>query len=163
MTNLDTILALNNAHAVETGPLERGELDRMLKRAFHFAIERDGNDGLLISFDQDADYASPNFLWFKARYPRFVYVDRIIVAAHARGRGLARVFYQELFDRALAAGHERVVCEVNLDPPNPGSLAFHDALGFVSVGEAVLENGKTVRYLEKSIKTPVHSLDACVI
>ncbi len=149
MTNLDTILALNNAHAVETGPLERDELGHMLTSAFHFAIEGDGNNGLLISFDQDADYTSPNFLWFKARYPRFIYVDRIIVAAHARGRGLARVFYQDLFDRALAAGHERVVCEVNLDPPNPGSLAFHDALGFVTMGEAVLGNGKTVRYLER--------------
>ena len=151
MINLDNTLALNNAHAVETGPLERGELGRMLKGAFHFAIEGDGNDGLLISFDQDADYASPNFLWFKARYPRFVYVDRIIVAVHARGRGLARVFYQELFDRALSVGHERVVCEVNLNPPNPGSLAFHNALGFVNVGEAVLENGKTVRYLERAL------------
>ena len=151
MINLDNTLALNNAHAVETGPLERGELGRMLKGAFHFAIEGDGNDGLLISFDQDADYASPNFLWFKARYPRFVYVDRIIVAVHARGRGLARVFYQELFDRALSVGHERVVCEVNLDPPNPGSLAFHDALGFVTMGEAVLGNGKTVRYLERAL------------
>ena len=151
MTNLDTILALNNAHAVETGPLERGELGGMLKRAFHFAIEGDGNDGLLISFDQDSDYASPNFLWFKARYPRFVYVDRIIIAVHARGRGLARIFYQNLFDCAQVAGHERVVCEVNLYPPNPGSLAFHNALGFVSVGEAVLGNGKTVRYLERAL------------
>ena len=151
MTNLDNILALNNAHAIETGPLERGELGHMLKCAFHFAIEGDGNDGLLISFDQDADYASPNFLWFKARYPRFVYVDRIIVAAHARGRGLARIFYQDLFDRAQTAKHERIVCEVNLDPPNPGSLAFHDALGFVSEGEAVLGNGKTVRYLERAL------------
>ena len=149
MTNLDNLLALNNAHAVETGQLESGELDHMLKCAFHFVIEGDGNDGLLISFDQDADYNSPNFLWFKARHPRFVYVDRIIVAVHARGRGLARIFYQDLFDRAQVAGHERVVCEVNLDPPNPGSLAFHAALGFVTVGEAVLENGKTVRYLER--------------
>ena len=41
MTNLDTILALNNAHAVETGPLERDELGHMLKGAFHFAIEGD--------------------------------------------------------------------------------------------------------------------------
>ena len=151
MTNLDNLLALNNAHAVETGQLESGELDHMLKCAFHFVIEGDGNDGLLISFDQDSDYASPNFLWFKARYPCFIYVDRIIVAVHARGRGLARIFYQDLFDRSLAAGHERVVSEVNLDPPNPGSLAFHAALGFVSVGEAALENGKTVRYLERAL------------
>jgi hypothetical protein len=38
-----------------------------------------------LAFDQHARYDSPNFLWFGARYPRFVYVDRIVVAASARG------------------------------------------------------------------------------
>jgi uncharacterized protein len=123
----------------------------MLSTAFHSASVGVGKDGLLIAFDQDAAYQSPNFLWFKARYDTFVYVDRIIVAAHARGRGLARTFYEDLFDRARKAGHQRIVCEVNLDPPNPGSLNFHAALGFVGVGEAVLENGKTVQYMERAL------------
>ncbi len=148
MSGLDAILALNAAHEVETSPLDHAGLVEMLDTAFHSATEAAGRDGFLIAFDQDAPYTSPNFLWFKARYDRFVYVDRIIVAEHARGRGLARTFYEGLFDRARAAGHERVVCEVNLDPPNPGSVAFHAALGFVEVGQAVLENGKRVSYME---------------
>jgi uncharacterized protein len=151
MTEFDHLLNLNNAHATETGPLTGEELAQMLATAFHSASVGAGKDGLLIAFDQDAAYQSPNFLWFKARTETFVYVDRIIVAAHARGRGLARTFYEDLFDRARKAGHERVVCEVNLDPPNPGSLSFHAALGFVGVGEAVLENGKTVRYMERAL------------
>jgi predicted GNAT superfamily acetyltransferase len=52
-----------------------------------------------------------------------------------------------LFGAARAAGHERIVCEVNSDPPNPASEAFHKALGFAPVGEALLGNGKTVTYL----------------
>jgi predicted GNAT superfamily acetyltransferase len=146
VTGLEAILALNAAHEVETSPLDHAALVEMLGTAFHSATEAAGRDGFLIAFDQDAPYESPNFLWFKARYGRFVYVDRIIVAAHARGRGLARTFYQGLFDRARAAGHERVVCEVNLDPPNPGSVAFHAALGFEEVGQGNLGNGKTVSY-----------------
>jgi uncharacterized protein len=148
MSGVDHLLALNNAHKVETGFLTREELTDMLGNAFHSATEGAGKDGLLIAFDQDGAYDSPNFLWFKARFDRFVYVDRIIVAPHARGRGLARVFYQGLFEAARTAGHVRVVCEINLDPPNPGSVAFHDAMGFVEVGQAVLENGKTVSYRE---------------
>jgi uncharacterized protein len=151
MNEIDHLLNLNNAHAKETGPLTHDELTQMLATAFHSASVGTGKDGLLIAFDQDAAYQSPNFLWFKARYETFVYVDRIIVAAHARGRGLARTFYEDLFDRARKAGHERIVCEVNLYPPNPGSLSFHAALGFVGVGEAVLENGKTVRYMERAL------------
>lgn len=151
MTEIDHLLSLNNAHAVETGPLTRDELSHMLATAYHSASMGTGKDGLIITFDQNAPYESPNFIWFKARHDSFVYVDRIIVAEHARGRGLARTFYQALFEKAARDGHERVVCEVNLDPPNPGSLNFHAALGFAAVGEAVLENGKTVRYMERGL------------
>jgi predicted GNAT superfamily acetyltransferase len=149
MAVLNNLLALNNAHQTETGFLEIEELTSMMAKAFYCEYSGEGGDALLITFDQDANYASPNFLWFKSRYDRFVYVDRIIVALHARGQGLARQYYETLFARAAAAGHSRVTCEVNLDPPNPGSLAFHAALGFVPCGETLLGNGKTVRYLER--------------
>ncbi len=152
MKSIDNLLTLNNAHAVETGPLTSDELTEMLDTAFHSAVEGAGHDGLLIAFDQNAPYDSPNFLWFKQRYDAFVYVDRIIVADHARGRGLARRFYEDLFEAALTKGHTRIVCEVNLDPPNPGSLSFHAALGFEAVGAAVLANGKTVRYMEHKLR-----------
>ena len=146
MSDHDAMLALNNAHKVETGFLTPDELTSMLNTAFCWAEKGGGRDGLLISFDQDAPYESPNFLWFKARYDRFVYVDRVIVAPHARGQGLARAFYLDLIEKARGAGHARIVCEINLDPPNPGSVAFHDAMGFVEMGQALLENGKTVSY-----------------
>ena len=100
--------------------------------------------------DQAADYDSVNYLWFRERYPAFVYVDRVVVADSARGRGLARALYDDLFVAAKAAGHERIVCEVNSDPPNPASDRFHAALGFVTVGAAAIHGGKkTVTYLER--------------
>ena len=68
----------------------------------------------------------------------------------ARGRGLARRLYDDLFAAARAAGHARIVCEVNSDPPNPASDAFHAALVFVPVGAAEIHGGKkTVTYLER--------------
>lgn len=108
-------------------------------------------EALLLAFDQAAEYDSPNFLWFRDRYARFVYVDRVVVAPEARGRGHARRLYERLFERAHAAGHARVVCEVNADPPNPASDAFHVALGFVELGAALLANGKTVRYFGRDL------------
>lgn len=141
------LLTLNNDHAVELSWADAARLRRLVAAAF--LAERAGfADALLIAFDQDADYDSPNFLWFRSRYARFVYVDRIVTSPQARGRGLARALYARLINRAVAANHERVVCEVNLDPPNPGSEALHRSLGFISVGAARLANGKTVSYLE---------------
>jgi uncharacterized protein len=146
MDEIDNILALNALHEVETSPLNRAELEHMLATAFHSATTGGGRDGYLISFDQDADYQSVNFQWFKARYARFVYVDRIVVAAHARGQGQARRFYEALFACARDAGHDLVVCEINLKPPNPGSLAFHAKFGFAEVGQAKLTDAKHVSY-----------------
>jgi len=142
-----TLLALNNEHASELSWLEPERLRHLVQQAF--VVRRIGNlDAFLLAFDQGAQYDSPNFLWFRARYPRFVYVDRIVVAASARGRGHARRLYDDLFKQAVEAGHERVVCEVNMQPPNPVSDAFHAALGFAEVGSATIHDGnRTVRYL----------------
>ncbi|MEQ1944162.1 GNAT family N-acetyltransferase [Mesorhizobium sp. VNQ89] len=146
-----SVLALNNEHAEELSWLEPAELAHLVARAFR--APRIGNlEAFLIAFDQNADYDSPNFLWFKARYPRFVYVDRILVAPEARGRGHARSLYDDLFGRAKLAGHAIVVCEINVDPPNPVSEAFHAALGFSHVGDAVIHGGKkAVRYYARLI------------
>ncbi|MFM9853851.1 MAG: GNAT family N-acetyltransferase [Sphingomonadaceae bacterium] len=146
MSGIDNILALSALHEVETSPLTRETLTEMLGNAFHSATAGAGRDGYLIAFDQDGDYDSINFTWFKERYPRFVYIDRVVVAAHARGRGLAREFYDALFAHARDAGHEIVTCEINIDPPNPGSLAFHAALGFVEIAQAQLSPTKRVSY-----------------
>lgn len=140
---------LNNAHAEETSHLAPDAWQRLQDIAFAALAVEDG--AFVIALDQDADYASPNFLWLKARRDRFVYVDRIIVGARHRGRGLARALYASLFDAARAAGHDRVVCEVNRDPPNPHSDAFHHALGFAEIGRGVPEPGKLVRYLERRL------------
>jgi predicted GNAT superfamily acetyltransferase len=145
------LLGLNNEHATELSWLTPERLTHLVRQAF--CARRVGQiDAFLLAFDQDADYDSPNFLWFRARYERFVYVDRIVVAAAARGRGLARLLYRDLFAEAARAGHVRVVCEVNSQPPNPVSDAFHAALGFVEVGRAAIDGGaKTVRYLLRSL------------
>ena len=150
----EAVLVLNNTHAVELSWLEREQLRVLLKQAFY--ARRIGTvDAFLVAFDERADYDSPNYLWFRARYPRFVYVDRVVVAPSARGRGLARALYADLFDCAGHANHDLVVCEVNITPPNLASDALHAALGFSEVGRATIHNGsKMVRYLSRPIVRP---------
>lgn len=145
------VLALNNLHAAELSWLEAGRLSHLLAEAF-VAVRVGSLDAFMIAFDQDARYDSPNFLWFRERYPRFAYVDRIAVAAHARGRSLARGLYENLFEKARSRGYPVVTCEVNLDPPNPASDAFHLALGFQDTGHSALHGGvKTVRYYVRTL------------
>lgn len=145
------LLALNNAHARETSHLEPDAWRALVEAAF-FAGCIDGAAAFLIALGPDAAYDSVNYRWFQPRYARFVYVDRVVVAADQRGRRLARTLYDELFRQALAAGIDTVGCEINVDPPNPVSDAFHERLGFVEVGRATLaDRGKVVRYLVKRL------------
>jgi predicted GNAT superfamily acetyltransferase len=139
------ILALNAAHEAQTSALDAVGLAVLLDAAFCALVVDGGESGLLIALDQDAAYASPNFLWFRDRFARFVYIDRVVVAGSARGAGWGRGLYDTLAERA---GPVMLCCEVNLDPPNPASDAFHASLGFAECGRALLEpGGKTVRYL----------------
>jgi len=145
------LLALNNAHAAQLSWLEPERLAHLVGQAW--LARRIGNlDAFLLALDQDSDCDSPNFRWFCTRYPRFVYVDRIVVASSARGRGCARRLYQDLFEHAARSGHRQVFCEVNRSPPNPDSDAFHAALGFVEIGTANVYGGsRTVRYLSRTL------------
>ena len=133
------LLALNNAHAQELSWLEAERLEYLISEAF--LARRIGRlDAFLLAFDQDARYDSPNFIWFRARYPRFVYVDRIVVAPSARGRGCARRLYSDLFEHAVP--HD-------VTSAKRASDAFH---GVVEVGTAsVYDGSRTVRYLSQTL------------
>ena len=146
------VLALNRAFQTETSPLDSVQLRHFLQQAFHVGLCDKGRDAFLFALEQDAVSSSPNFLWFKARYPRFVYIDRVVVAPSKRGMGLARRLYEELFAAAADGGHVLVTCEVNVRPPNRASDAFHSALHFRAVGRAEIADGeKVVRYLVRSL------------
>ena len=53
--------------------------------------------------------------------------------------GIGAGLYRNLFESLPQAS--RVTCEVNVRPPNPGSMAFHRDLGFTVVGEQDTEDG----------------------
>ena len=151
--DLPALLALNNAHAIELSLVDEEKLRRHLGvAALATAIgPRARPDAFLLAFDHDAPPQGPNHAWFLARHPRFLYVDRVCVDPRARRRGLARALYEHAVAEAIRRGVPVLCCEVNTDPPNPVSDAFHASFGFVEVGRAFLpDRGKSVRYLERS-------------
>ncbi|MEO1200438.1 MAG: GNAT family N-acetyltransferase [Pseudomonadota bacterium] len=139
------VLALNNDSAEETSPLDPASLARLIGVSIYAGGVAPA-DAMLIAFDQTADYDSPNFLWLQERFDRFIYIDRVIVAATARGTGLGKRLYEDLRDWARSSGHARIVCEVNTQPDNPTSHAFHLGFGFQAVGDARHSAEKAVRF-----------------
>jgi uncharacterized protein len=147
----DALLRLNNASARETSFLTPERFDRLIRSA-HVALYMLPAVALLLAFEDTDDYDGGHFLWFRRRSGRFLYVDRVVISKQWRRHGLARMLYEDLFKRAAQLGHSRIVCEVNVEPPNPVSDRFHEALGFAEIGRATFDDGaKTVRYLEARI------------
>ena len=95
--------------------------------------------GFCIVFAPQADYDSVNYLWFMEHHPRSMYLDRVAFDDRFHGRGLGSAMYAEV-DRRIRRGHPDatgLTLEVNIDPPNEPSLAFHRKLGFDEVGRQV--------------------------
>lgn len=137
--DLDSVLALNNAAGPTILPLSAAALRDLYEQACYFRVaEVDGHvAGFLVALNQDADYTSPNFRWFAERYPRFVYIDRIVVARGQRGLGLGRVFYADVTSYAEVRVPV-LTCEVFLEPRDDVSVLFHGTYGFHEVGQQVM-------------------------
>lgn len=140
------LVALNDAAHPAVPITTADEMRALLELAgLALGLERDGSlVGFVIAMHPGAAYASENYRWFEERGTGHVYVDRIVVAESERGRGLGPVLYDAVFAEAHRLGHPEVTCEVNLDPPNPGSLAFHARLGFAQVGTQATKGGSVV-------------------
>jgi predicted GNAT superfamily acetyltransferase len=106
---------------------------------------------MMVAMRRDDDYDSPNFLWFRDGFDNFAYVDRIATAAAARRSGVGSALYAVLEAWARTNEMTSIVCEVNLQPRNQGSIDFHRACGFREVGQK-LSHGKPVAMMQKMLR-----------
>lgn len=148
-TDTTRLLELNSAAVPAVNDLDTDQLAAILAAAHSaIAVVADAEPGtalgFAILFAAGADYDSENYRWFSGRSADFLYLDRIVVDPDHRGRGLGALLYSAVFDAARAISADVVFCEVNLQPPNPGSLAFHDRLGFTEIGQQATKNDTVV-------------------
>lgn len=150
---LDSVLALNNAVGQSILALDAARMRWFFANASYFRVaEIDGRlAGFLIAMRETADYSSPNFLWFRERYPAFVYIDRIVVAEPFRGHGLGRVFYCDVTSYAEVRV-PLLTCEVFLEPRDDVAVLFHGTYGFNEVGQQLMPGiGRPVSLLAKTL------------
>lgn len=152
--DFDYLMVLNESSTPEVNHLESAALKKLLAMASYCRVaEQNGEEsGFLLGLEAGADYQSVNYQWFSARYDAFAYVDRVVIDAANRGRGLGTALYNDFEKWARERGAPRIACEVNLRPPNEPSRAFHLARGFEEVGLQETEDGdKTVTLMIKEL------------
>ncbi len=128
------VLALNHRHVELLAPLDTARLTQMQALADGACVvDVDGRfAGFVITFASGSAYDGENFGWFSERYADFCYLDRVVLHEDYRRQGLGSQVYDEL---ESSCGRPVFTLEVNLDPPNEPSLAFHRARGYVEVGQ----------------------------
>jgi uncharacterized protein len=138
------ILALNAESVHFLSPLDDARLRHLHgQAAYHRVVDDDGTiSAFLLAFREGADYDSPNYAWFAREFPRFLYIDRIVVSMMARGRGLGAQLYNDIIAFAAESGVDKLTCEFDIDPPNPASAKFHAYFGFREVGRQHVGDGK---------------------
>ena len=155
LSDLARVLEINNANTPGVSELTKNELQTDLSNSLH-ALAIDNEQGevcaFCITFDPGAPDAGANHQWFAERYISFVYLDRIAIDSNHQNRGLGALLYQAVEQHMLkSAEHSLLCCEVNLEPPNPGSLRFHKRIGFTEVGQHSPQQGYVVSLLQKVI------------
>jgi predicted GNAT superfamily acetyltransferase len=159
--DLERVLQINEANVPEVGPVDLERLRFIVTEStmsvvvVDHAENGDGPDeGVVVGFcvvlAPGSSYDSVNYLWFMDRYNAAYYLDRVAFDASAQGKGLGSALYAEV-DRRLAEIGADLTLEVNIDPPNEPSLAFHRKHGFVEVGRH-MSKGIEVSLMHKPTK-----------
>jgi uncharacterized protein len=135
-TDVGDVLSLNEHNVVKLAPMDEARLHELRDLADRFdVVDVDGQfAGFVITFGPGTSYDSENYRWFTERHGRdgFYYLDRIVLSGQFRRQGLGTFVYDEVEKTATPYG--RLSLEVNVEPPNEPSLAFHRGRGYVEVG-----------------------------
>ena len=151
--DLTGILQLNQAAMPAVSSLSHSELLGIFLEADHCrSLCAQGKiAGFLICLGPGKSYQSPNYQWFRKRYECFLYVDRIVIDVPHQGMGMGKILYDEMREFARP-NYSHLTCEINLRPPNEGSMVFHQRYGFRQVGSQNTEGGeKKVALMEYKI------------
>lgn len=147
------ILALNAASTPAVGEMALPAYRDIAAQAYRVLIAEAGGEpaGFLILIRPGSSYPSDNYGWFEEQFDHHLYIDRIAISESAKGQGVGRALYDEALKLAAELGEERLTAEVNEEPPNPQSMAFHEKLGFRHLLSRKSRSGKVVAMLERPL------------
>jgi predicted GNAT superfamily acetyltransferase len=139
----ETICALNLGEVQHTSPMDALRVAALGELSCYFKVASVDSRvcAFLLAICSGAQYANENFSWFARKYPRFIYVDRVVVSPAFRGLRLGSLLYEDLFRYARERSIPLVTCEYNVVPPNEPSRLFHEKFGFKEQGTQWVAGG----------------------
>jgi uncharacterized protein len=141
--DFEAICALNLADVQHTSAMDTARLAELHALSCYHTVACTGDmvSAFLLAMCDGSPYKNENFEWFSQKYPRFIYVDRVVVSSASRGQGLGSLLYKDLFRYAKSNAVPLVACEYNIVPYNHASRMFHDKFGFREQGTQWVAQG----------------------
>lgn len=153
--DFEQVLSLNAGAQPNVFLLDRAELARLqlLSRSHIVVAQSQVVLGYALAFSRADAYDGEEFLVLRSLISEpFVYVDQVVVQGSLKGTGIGRRLYEALAQVGSSRGACSLCCEVNTEPPNPSSLAFHRHMGFSAVGSLATKDGRNVELLQKHLR-----------
>jgi hypothetical protein len=151
--DLAVVRAINDANVPEVGSADEDRLRFLVSESAiaSVVVVEDAIAGFCLVLPLGSSYDSVNYRWFDSRYDDVMYLDRVAFDARFRRRGLGTLLYDEVEQRVAESGASALTLEVNVDPPNDPSLAFHHGRGFREVGREDTPYGIVVSMMRKEL------------
>ena len=153
--DVESIWSINEQGLPGTGQVSKQELRDLLEISdFSLgAFKEEELLGFVLCLFPGTTYGSPNYAWFNDHFDAFVYVDRIAVSKDKRNQGIGTLLYQRVVSYAQENSIP-VAAEVNLNPPNPGSMRFHHRFRFGEVGIVHHQEKSVTMLMRNTTKSP---------
>ncbi len=150
LEDYEQILKLNEESVHFLSPLTAEKLVHLHKQSELFkVIDIDGSaEAFVLSLREGKEYDSVNYTWFLNHYKQFLYIDRVVVSLKHQHSGFGKLLYEEVFKHADSIDIPVVTAEIDIEPPNPVSLKFHEKFGFKEVGKQSVAGGKKIVSLQ---------------
>ena len=147
--DFDFVLRVNRENVEVLSPMDEEKLKRFVDSGELVKIaeikEDDGRctpAAFIIALRENVSwYDSENYIWFSSEYPKFLYIDRVVIDEPFRYQGVGSDIYDYVFNHASSTGVPTVTAEIDTIPYNEASLKFHEKTGFKEVGTQFVRGG----------------------
>lgn len=149
-SDLTDVFAINALNVPAVGEESEGTLRSIMaiSEVALGVVEDQSLVGFALVLPPGTSYDSPNYRYFCERFDDFGYLDRVAFLPSHQGRGFGAALYREIERRVT---RRLITLEVNVIPPNEGSMRFHLREGFREVEQLETRPGKVVSLMVKHL------------
>ena len=131
--DFESIYEINQEAVPQVFSLDAGEFSLLLDLCEYSRVAEIGDEtaGYLFVLGKGLVYDGDEYNWFCQNLNEdFLYIDQVAIAGKWKGTGCGTKLYEDLENYAVRNHRHALACEINYEPANEASLAFHGKLGF---------------------------------